>query len=295
LVIPSTMAVNVGGISTLVGSSQQMTAQGLLLEYGFEGFAVFDLTPFGLILGVICLAYVLLIGYPLGKKIWGDREIESKYDGVEIADVKIEKNKAVSMGIIFVVMVYLYVTQKIPFTDIKMEPVKTSTLAALACIITGCISQEKAIKSVNWNIVGRLGACLGLAKALDEAGGIQLVSDWFMANIGNNLSPYILFALMVFVAQLLSLFISNSTAISVTLLVIISIAPALNLNVPAFAMGIVLSSSMGACCPLSGSTWGISMAAGYQFRDYFKYGVMVDLLAYVAIIISVPLLMGITL
>ena len=51
----------------------------------------------------------------------------------------------------------------------------TAILAALACIITGCISQKKAIESVNWNIVGRLAACLGLAKALSHAGGITEV------------------------------------------------------------------------------------------------------------------------
>ncbi|MGN0521180.1 MAG: SLC13 family permease [Eubacterium sp.] len=294
IVIPLTLAVNMGGITTLVGSSQQMTAQGLLQEYGYKGFEVFDFTLYGIILGIAALVYILLIGYPLGKKIWGNREINSEYNDVQITKVEVNKRKEASIIIIFILMVFLYIYQKIPFTDIEVPPHVTSTLAALACIITGCISQKKAIKNINWNIVGRLAGCLGLAKALSASGGIDLISSWFMKLVGTNFSPLLLFIILVALSQILSLFISNSTSISVVLLVVMSIAPELSLNVPAFAMGIVLSSSMGACCPLSGSTWGISMAAGYRFRDYFKYGIAIDLISLIIIIISVPLTMGLT-
>lgn len=294
VVIPLTLAVNMGGITTLVGSSQQMTAQGLLQEYGYDGFLVFDFAPFGVALGIASLAYVLLVGYPLGRRIWGSREVNAEGVGEISAQPEVPRGRIIAMSVIFAVMVLLYVTQRIPFTEVAVPPHLTSTLAALACIITGCISQKKAIAGVNWNIVGRLAGCLGLAKALNAAGGIRLISDWFMAGIGANLTPMLLFVVVVVAAQLLSLVISNSTAISVMLLVVMSVAPALQLNVQAFAMGIVLSSSMGACCPLSGSTWGISMAAGYSFRDYFKYGVGVDALCCLVIIALVPAIMGLT-
>lgn len=120
-----------------------------------------------------------------------------------------------------------------------------------------------------------------------------------LENIG--CTPFVLFAILVLIAQLTSLFISNSTAITVTLMIVIAIANSgatgslAGLNVTAYAMGIVLGSSMGASCPLSGSTWGISMAAGYKFRDYFKYGVGIDVLSYLVILVMVPLLMGLTL
>ena len=71
-----------------------------------------------------------------------------------------------------------------------------------------------------------------------------------------------------------------------------AVAPSLSLNVPAYAMGIVLAASMGASCPLSGSTWGMSMSVGYRFRDYFKYGALIDLLAYLIILVTVPCFMG---
>ena len=100
--------------------------------------------------------------------------------------------------------------------------------------------------------------------------------------------------MLVLFAQVTSLFISNSTAISIALLVVMAIAPQMGLNVPAYAMGIVFGASMGCSCPLSGSTWGISMAAGYQFKDYFRYGIWVDLMGFAMVIVMIPLLMGLT-
>ena len=44
-----------GGITTLIGSSQQMTAQGMLIEYGYRGFSVFEFLTFGIILGAVAL------------------------------------------------------------------------------------------------------------------------------------------------------------------------------------------------------------------------------------------------
>lgn len=293
-IIPITLAVNAGGITTLVGSSQQMTAQGLLEEYGYKTFGVFDFTVFGVILGILCLLYCLFIGYPLGKKIWGKREDTFEKDKVGTHNAEPSKGKTIAITVIFVLMVFFYIVQKVPFTDIVVKPHVTSTFAALACIICGCISQKKAVTNLNWNIIGRLAACLGLAKVLQEAGGIQIVADGFMKLAGANMSPFAIFAILVLFAQITSLFISNSTAISVALLVVMAIANEMSLNVPAFAMGIIFGASMGCCCPLSGSTWGISMAAGYKFKDYFRYGVWIDALGYIATIIMIPLIMNLT-
>ena len=204
------------------------------------------------------------------------------------------KKKATVVSIIFLLSVLLYVFGGIPFTSIRIPPHLTAVLSALACVASGCIGQKKAISCVNWNIVGRLGGCLGLAKALSVSGGIGLISNGMTAVFGEGADPFLLFALITLAAQLFSLFISNSTAISITLLAVMSMAPSLSLNVPAFAMGIVLAASMGASCPLSGSTWGMSMSVGYRFRDYVKYGALIDALAYLVILLTVPLFMGLT-
>ena len=226
------------------------------------------------------LLYCLFIGYKRGEKIWGNREDESDYEMPDLT-MNFSKPKMIMMALIFAATVLLYITEWIPLAI-------TSSAAALLCIITGCVTQKKAIASVNWNIVGRLAGCLGLAKALEAAGGTELISQGFRTVVGDKVSPFLLFCILVLLVQVTSEFISNSTAILVVLPIVLSIAPDMGLNTYSFASGVALS------CPLASSTLGMSMVVGYRFNDYFKYSFFFDILSYITIIVSVPLIYGLT-
>lgn len=287
LIMPIAMGCVIGGASTLVGSTQQMTAQGLLEEAGLQTFKTFDFSIVGGILIILGLIYCLTIGRVLAKRIWGDRveEIDDALLSVSVENFK--KWKIIVMSCIFLITVVLYITEWLPLAV-------TSTSAALACIITGCISQKKAIVSVNWNIVGRLAGCLGLAKALSVSKGTELISKCFTFIIGDSLNPFILFCILVLFTQVVSQFISNSTAIMIVLPVMITIAPGFGLNTYSFALGITLASGVALSCPLASSTLGMSMCVGYKFNDYFKHSFLFDIIAYLAIIILVPMIYGLT-
>lgn len=286
LIMPIAFGCVIGGASTLVGSTQQMTAQGLLEESGARLFKTFDFTLVGGILVILGLIYCLTLGRKLAKKIWGDREDDGDYE-ISATDGEYSKAKMIIVAVIFAATVVLYITEWLPLAI-------TSSLAALLCIITGCITQKKAIAAVNWNIVGRLAGCLGLAKALEAAGGTKLIADAFQKLVGDSLSPFALFAILVLLVQVVSEFMSNSTAILIVLPIVIAISPQLGLNSYTFALGITLASGIALSCPLASSTLGMSMTVGYKFNDYFKYSILYDILAYIVIIITVPLIYGLT-
>ena len=286
IIIAIAIACVVGGASTLVGSTQQMTAQGLLEGAGTRVFKTFDFTPMGLILLAVGLIYILAFGRKLSEKIWGNRpdeEVEMEKGNVVIGS----KPKMIIMAVIFCTTVVFYITEWLPLAVV-------STSAALLCIVTGCITQKKAIAQVNWNIVGRLAACLGLAKALEAAGGTDLLSQGFQMLIGTNVHPWVLFCILVFLVQFTSEFISNSTAILVVLPIALTITGNMGLNTYAYALGITLASGVCISCPLASSTLGTSMVVGYRFNDYFKYGLLLDIIFYVLIVTLVPLFYGLT-
>ncbi len=286
LIMPIAYGCVLGGASTLVGSTQQMTAQGLLEEINVRTFHTFDFTLVGGTIVLLGLLYILYIGRKRGERIWGNRKEESDYV-LKSLDEKRSSGKIIIMAIIFIMTVMFYITEWIPLAI-------TSTCGALLCIITGCITQKKAITSINWNIVGRLAGCLGLAKALEAAGGTRIIADTFSNLVGDKLNPFILFAILVLLVQLVSEFMSNSTAILIVLPIVISIAPSLGLNTYSFALGITLASGVVLSCPLASSTLGMSMSVGYRFNDYFKYSFLFDIISYLAIIITVPLIYGLT-
>lgn len=287
LIMPIAYGCVIGGVTTLVGSTQQMTAQGLLEEAGLRTFGTFSFTPIGAVLLLLGLLYCLFIGRKRGEKIWGGRtDVEIDYAvNADVASYK--KSKMIIVGIIFAVTVIFYITEWVPLAV-------TSTTAALLCIITGCITQKKAVTSVNWNIVGRLAGCLGLAKALEVAGGTALIAKGFSYLVGDSISPLLLLCIFVLLVQVTSEFISNSTAILIVLPIVIAIAPDLGLNTYAFAMGITIASGVALSCPLASSTLGMSMCVGYKFNDYFKYSIFYDIIAYITIIVMVPLMYGLT-
>lgn len=288
LIMPIAYGCVIGGASTLVGSTQQMTAQGLLEEAGVQMFHTFDFSLVGGVLIVLGLLYCLLIGRRRGEEIWGSRPDDGEYELKSDTAVQSSKAKMIIMAVVFAATVVLYITEWLPLAV-------TSTTAALVCIITGCITQKKAVSSINWNIVGRLAGCLGLAKALEAAGGTMIIADTFSALAGTGMSPFLLFAILVLLVQVASEFMSNSTAILIVLPIVIAIAPRLNLNPYSFALGITLASGVAVSCPLASSTLGMSMSVGYRFNDYFKYGFFFDVLAYVTILFMVPLIYGLTL
>lgn len=286
LIMPIAYGCIIGGASTLVGSTQQLTAQGLLERMGARTFKIFDFTLVGGILVILGLIYCLTIGLKRGEEIWGNREDDVDYE-VKAGAESFDKRKMSVAALIFAGTVIIYITEYIPFAV-------TSTDAALLCIITGCISQEKAILAINWNILGRLAGCLGLAGALEAGGGVELISGAFRHLTGESVSPFPLFCLIILFTQVISEFITNSTALLITLPIVLSAAPDLGLNSYAFALGATIASGVALSCPLANSTLTMSMCAGYRFNDYFKYSIFFDIITYLVIILTVPAIYGLT-
>lgn len=287
LIMPILVSSIFGGISTLVGSTQQIYANGLIEPLGYS-FGVFDFTPIGLILGVIGFVYCVFFGYRRGEKIWGDRLDTDMAEITKAEDKEIDKRKFYTMISIMIFMVIGFVTE-------IFSAAVTATIAGILCIFTGCVSQKKAIASVNWNVLGRLGGVLGLSKCLTACGSIDLLSQWIQKLTGTGFSPFLLFAICVIAAQLLSMVLFNSTAILIVLSFVLTLAEPMGLNPVAFAMGITLGSSVVFSSPLAGTSNQMTMAAGYRFKDFIRYGLPLDLAGLAALLIFVPIFFPLTL
>ena len=286
LIMPIAIGCVLGGASTLVGSTQQLTAQGLLEDAGLRTFHTFDFTPVGSVVVLFGCVYCLTAGRRLGEKIWGSREEDTDFVLPE-TETDGSKGKMGIMALIFGMTVLLYITEWVPIAV-------TSTSAALLCIITGCITQKKAVMGINWNIVGRLAGCLGIAKAIEAAGGTALIAAAFRRIIGTEVSPYFIFCLLVLLSQGMSELTVASTGLMMLIPILAAIAPEMGLNPYPYALGITLASGCALATPLASSTLGMSMAAGYRFNDYFRHNIYLDICSYVIIITLIPLMYTLT-
>lgn len=286
IIMPITLGCILGGASTLAGSTQQLVTQGMLETAGEKTFSMFDLSLVGAIIAFSGLIYCLTFGKFVGKRLWSGEDAKNE-QWFKVAEVKINRSKMLIVSVIFAMAVILYITEWIPLAV-------TSTVAALACIITGCISQKKAIQKINWNIVGRFGGYLGMAKALEVSGGSELITKWFDKIIGDAINPFVLLSIVILLTKLISEFMSPSAALLIVLPLVFSAAEQRGLNTYSYALAATFASSTALVTPLASTTLGMSMSVGYKFNDYFKYYLAFDILTFFVIATVIPLIYGLT-
>lgn len=286
LYLPATLGAIFGGSVTLVGSTPQQAAQGVLQAATGQTMGVFDFVYVGIPLVVIYLVYITTIGPKLARKIWGDRA-DCRLDSIDSGNsmehlvIKGNQRKKITMSVIFVAMVFLYASEIIPIA-------LTAALCALACIVTRCTTEKRLLKELDFRILIRLAGCLGLAEGLYASGCCDLIASSFINLFGAQMHPMVLLAASVFLVILISNFISNSTAVMVVLPSTLAIVSMLGYNAVSYTLAISYGASLVICTPLASAQIAMSLAAGYRFSDYFKYNIFLQILVYLLILLLLP-------
>lgn len=286
LLLPLACSVMFGGSCTLIGCTPQLTANGLLKNLAGIEMGMWSLTASGLCLFALFLLYMILFGYKHGKKVWGEQG-ESQID---ISDEKIaavhgetfDRKKLAVMAVISGLMIVSYVLSIVPV-------VVTAICAALLCILCGCCSVGDVEKELDWETIVFLASCLGIARGLTVAKTGEMIGMITFRALGDVTSPYLIFAVLVSVTLFISQFITNSTAIIITLPVALSICNHFGFNSMAFCVGITLAASLACCTPLAAAQITMTQVAGYSFMEYIRYCWPITLISLVGILIFVPL------
>ena len=126
-----------------------------------------------------------------------------------VLDKQYDVPKLITMFVILALMLLFYITSWI-------STAMTAVCAALMCIILRCCSAQKVVQEMNWECVIFLGGCLGLANGLTASGAGALIVDAVTSLVGNTASPRFLFAVIVLLTLIISQFITNSPAITVS-------------------------------------------------------------------------------
>lgn len=283
VLLPVGMGAVIGGSVTLVGSTPQLTAQGILESMTDIQFGFFDFTPVGLLVILLLTLYVGLIGYPISKRLWKDGGLVNASTDVRSSLPEGDRNAKIKAAVIFILTVVSFSFNLLPIA-------MTAVLAALACVLTGCIDHKGAMQAIEWDLCLRLAACLSLAEAVSVSGGDKLIAEALMKVVRPDSNPWLIFALLVFFSQTLTQFISNSTVIVIFLPIAISLCEGMGYNVMPFAVGITMASSMAVATPMANGTIAMALVAGYEFSDYAKYAGLMTVISYAAIVALVPLL-----
>jgi di/tricarboxylate transporter len=163
-------------------------------------------------------------------------------------------------------------------------------LAAMAMVLTGCVKGEDAYRSVNWESVVLIAGILPMATALEKTGGMQLIVDQLGTAMEGS-GPLLLLMVLFVLTSALSQVISNTA----TAVLLAPIAYQLALGIGAapepFMMTIAVAASTAFATPMASPVNTLVLGpGGYRFGDFFKVGVILQLVILAVTVVLVPAL-----
>jgi di/tricarboxylate transporter len=171
-----------------------------------------------------------------------------------------------------------------------VDAVTAVLLAALAMVLTGCVSMKDAYTSINWESLVLIAGMLPMATVLEKTGGVELIANGLADSLG-DMGPLVLMAGLFVITSVFSQVISNTA--TTVLLAPIAVGAAVEVGVSPYPylMTVALAASTAFATPVASPVNTLVMGPGaYKFNDFVKVGVPLQILTMVVTLLSVPLL-----
>jgi len=180
-------------------------------------------------------------------------------------------------------MVVLMVTGIVP-------TVVAALIAAVAMILSGCLSTREAYRSISWSSVVLIAAMIPMGRALDKTGGASLVAEGLVSTLG-SLSPVALMAGIFLLTTGFSQVINNTATAVLVAPIVIQAAVGLGVSPHPLLMIVAVAASTAFLTPI-GTTTNILVFSpgGYRFMDYVKVGLPLMLLFLAVSLVLVPII-----
>lgn len=168
--------------------------------------------------------------------------------------------------------------------------VTASILGCLVLILLGVVTVEEAYESINWQVIFLLAGILTLGVALENTGGVDLITDLLVNSVGDYGGRALLAGFYGTTAILTCLMSNQATAVLLTP-VAIDAAHTMGLDPRPFVLAIAFASSASFMTPIGYQTNTMIYGAGqYKFRDFVVIGTPLTLLFAILAVFILPLL-----
>jgi sodium-dependent dicarboxylate transporter 2/3/5 len=275
-----------GGACTLVGSTPQLIAQGVLLNAGLEGMKFFDLAYSGIPKVIFLIIYYTTFGYALQKKVFDFEDVAS----VPTEEEEDSNHKSVPKMLLSVVILVLcvvgFVTQIWTVGTVAM-------LGAVMCVVTRCISIKQVFARMDWTTIVVLGGALGFASGMEKSGAGEIIAMTIIGWLGEDVNTWFLLSVISLLCCVMGNLMSHTASAAILSPICLVLASNLGLDPIIMMITIVMSINMTYITPISTPPNTMTLAAGYRFIDYVKVGTPLNILMYLLNILLIPLLFDI--
>lgn len=280
IVMPVGISTMVGGACTLVGSTPQLVSQGLLESNGLRPMTFFELGITGIPLLVMLALWFSTLGYkPLVRSVAYMPDVPEYLKDMR-ADAE-ETTANPKMYVCFVIIIAMVAAFLAGIWTVGV----VASLAAMACIVTGCLSAKTAYAKMSWSSIVIVGSTLGVAKGLNASGAAGYIANGLVKAIGTDASVLVVMAVFGLMVVIMSNLLSHTATISLLVPIFIPLAQQMGLDPTLFVYAITCFVMCGYATPLGVSSYAMTLAEGYSFRDYQKIGGPFNIIAYVFLVL----------
>jgi di/tricarboxylate transporter len=194
-----------------------------------------------------------------------------------------QRKKAPLTLLILAGMLALMVTNAVPLATASM-------LAALATVLTGCLSMDEAYEAIDWKSVVLIAGMLPMSLALEKVDLVQVVAQGLTDSLG-DLGPRFVIAGLFLLTSAFTQVLSNTATTVLIAPVALAAANGLGVRPFSFLMTVAIAASMAFASPVASPVNTLVMGAGnYRFGDYIKVGAPLILIMLLVVVAVLPVL-----
>ena len=276
-------AANIGGGMTLVGSTPNVVGQGLLNDAGLASMSFFDLTLGSIPRLLFIVAFYATVGCAIQNKVFNFPEVEDENMAAMTEGKKYNKSKMVISTVILVLTVIGFISGIWTVGAVAM-------IAALACVITGCITIKQVFARLDWTTVWVLAGSLGFAAGISQSGAGQMIADVVIGFLGENISMFSLMIVFTLLSVVLGNLMSSTATMALLGPIAISMCTTLGFEAKPIFMAIIWSLNLAFLNPVATPPVTMTLQAGYRFLDYTKIGAILMAGCLILTIVMYPII-----
>lgn len=236
------VAANVGGTITMIGTPPNILMSATLSASGLQPFGFFEFAWIGIPLSIAGVIYMLTIG----RRLCPHGHIDSNLSDLTSDLPKDTRKMAICAIILILVVVAMALSKTI---NVPMQT--AAIIGALACVITGCLSEKQAYGGIDWTTIFLFAGMLPLAEAMDKTGAGAMIANGVVGIIGSNASPLIIVMALFLLSCGLTQFMSNTAAAALLAPIGISIAQSIGVSPFPVLMAIGIAASCAFTTPVA--------------------------------------------
>ena len=281
--IPMSFAASFGCNLTLMGAASNVVVNGALEDLGAPTMTFFELGKVGIPVSIAGIVLFLTIGKRfLTPGDTSDREYLAEYTGSNKA---VEFN-AVKAGLCLVILAVLLVAMPIDSDSFPMYLV--AAFAAFVLVLTGCISQSDAYKSIDLSTLFIVAGMSAVSTGMSKSGAGALIADTAVNLLGEH--PNKLLVLFIILVTLLTNAMMNTSCAMLVTPLFIPIVQAFGMNTTAVAIAICVAASSPFLTPVgSGTNTLIVRPGNLKFMDFFRPGLGLTVVILIVSMIFIPI------